>query len=230
MPEQTRIVSPGPRSNYVRNQEGRRMKVPDGWALLEPGDATITRRVKEAGPTWTVEVKKGRRTYSQGVWAPKERIDRVRAEVEEMRSTPEYRRKREATKKRREEKQRAYSREFHQAVFDFLDFHDDHAEIANTFAEAVTAHAVPVGSGTVARTKRIPLERRAEAAVIAWMRHQTTAYDTMSIARIKGERREVRRKLAERSRKVLERYRQGKDVDAESCPLQQALLTVRDSG
>lgn len=54
-------------------------------------------------------------------------------------------------------------------------------------------HAVPVGSGTVARTQLIPLEQRAEAAVIAWMRHQTTAYDRMSIARIKGERREVRR-------------------------------------
>lgn len=38
----------------------------------------------------------------------------------------------------------------------------------------VTHHATPVGSGTVARTKRIPVEYRAEAAVIAWMRHQTT--------------------------------------------------------
>lgn len=228
MPDKTRTVSPGPRSNYVRNQQGRRMKVPDGWALLEPGDATITRRVKEAGPTWTVEVKKGRRTYSQGVWAPKERIERVRAEVEKMRSTPEYRRRREADRKRREEKQRAYARRFHQAVLDFLAFHDDHADIASRLAEAVTAHAVPVGSGTVARTKRIPLSQRAEAAVIAWMRHQTTAYETMSIARVKGERREVRRKLAERSRKVLERYRQGTVIEAESCPLQEALAELED--
>ena len=29
---------------------------------------------------------------------------------------------------------------------------------------AVTDHATPVGSGTVARTKRIPVEQRAEAA------------------------------------------------------------------
>lgn len=29
---------------------------------------------------------------------------------------------------------------------------------------AITDHAVPVGSGTVARTQRIPIERRAEAA------------------------------------------------------------------
>ncbi|MEZ6128720.1 MAG: DUF2293 domain-containing protein [Planctomycetaceae bacterium] len=48
-------------------------------------------------------------------------------------------------------------------------------------ATAITAHATPVGSGTVARTQRIPVEQRAESAVIAWMRHQTTAYDHMKI-------------------------------------------------
>lgn len=223
MSNESRIVSPFPRHGYVRNEDGRRTKVPDGWALLEPGDATITRRVKEAGPSWTVQEKKGRRTYSQGVWAPKETIERVRREVEEMRSTPEYRRKREADKKRREEKQRAYAHRFQQAVLDFLDFDDEHAEVADQLAQAVTAHAVPVGSGTVARTKRIPLEKRAEAAVIAWMRHQTTAYETMTIARVKGRRREVRRKLAERSRQLLERYRRGDAVAADDCPLQQAL-------
>jgi len=41
-------------------------------------------------------------------------------------------------------------------------------------AQAVTTHATPVGSGTVARSRRIGVEERAEAAVIAWMRHQTT--------------------------------------------------------
>ncbi len=223
VPDKSRIVSPGPRPRYVRNEEGRRMKVPDDWELLEPGDATLTRRVKEAGPSWTVQVKKGRRTYSKGVWAPKERIERIRADIEAMRATPEYKRKRAADKRRRDEKQRAYAREFYQAVLDFLAFHDDHAELAQAMAKAVTDHAVPVGSGTVARTKRISLDWRAEAAVIAWMRHQTTAYDTMTIARIKGERREVRRKLAERSRKLLARYRNGEAVEPDDCPLQQAL-------
>jgi hypothetical protein len=55
-----------------------------------------------------------------------------------------------------------------------------HADLANQMAWAVTDHATPVGSGTVARTKRIPVEQRAEAAVIAWMRHQTTGYDGSS--------------------------------------------------
>jgi hypothetical protein len=74
----------------------------------------------------------------------------------------------------------------------------------------------------VARTKRIPVAQRAEAAVIAWMRHQTTAYESMKIERVKGKRREVRRMLAERSREVLERYRRGEPA-ADACPLRQAL-------
>ena len=73
--------------------------------------------------------------------------------------------------------------------------------------------------------KRIPVEQRAEAAVIAWMRHQTTGYDSMKIARVKGKRREVRRMLAQRSKELLARYRQG-DVNGEECPL----VTVMANG
>ena len=90
-------------------------------------------------------------------------------------------------------------------------------------ATLVTAHATPVGSGTVARTERIPIEKRAESAVIAWLRHQTTAYDHMKIPRVKGKRREVRRMLAEESRKLLACYRRGDAVDVGNCVLQQAL-------
>ena len=75
----------------------------------------------------------------------------------------------------------------------------------------------------VARTQRIPIERRAEAAVIAWMRHQATAYDSMKIPREKGKRREVRRMLAHRSKKLVAQYRAGKAV-AVDCPLFLAML------
>jgi hypothetical protein len=98
--------------------------------------------------------------------------------------------------------------------------------VAERLAQAVTAHATPVGSGTVARTKRIPVEARAEAAVIAWMRHRTTAYEEMSIARVKGKRREVRRMLAARSKALLAGYRAGAAVNAAACPLQRALLEL----
>ena len=88
----------------------------------------------------------------------------------------------------------------------------------------MTEHATPVGSGTVARTKRIPVERRAEAAVIAWMRHQTTAYDSMHIPRIKGERRQVRRELAEISRAVLDLHRGDAPHAPAACPLCKAVV------
>ena len=58
--------------------------------------------------------------------------------------------------------------------------------------------------------------------MIAWLRHATTAYDNMKIPRIKGKRREVRRMLADQSRRLLEVYRAGRETDM-SCPLQQAL-------
>src|SRR5262249_5485485 len=101
-----------------------------------------------------------------------------------------------------------------------------HSNLAQQLARAVTEHATPVGSGTVARTKRIPVEQRAEAAVIAWMRHQTTAYDSMRIPRVKGQRREVRRMLARHSKELVNRYRQG-DVATATCPIPQALTEVK---
>ena len=58
--------------------------------------------------------------------------------------------------------------------------------------------------------------------MIAWMRHQTTAYDTMKIPRVKGKRREVRRMLARRSKELLSGYRDG-ETAGETCPLRQAL-------
>ena len=78
------------------------------------------------------------------------------------------------------------------------------------------------GSGTVARTNRIPVEQRAEAAVIAWLRHQTTGYDGMVIPRVKGKRREVRRMLARRSHELLARYRRAEPI-GDDCPLNQAM-------
>jgi hypothetical protein len=117
---------------------------------------------------------------------------------------------------------------FGRAVLDFLAFDAQHADVALRLARAVTAHATPVGSGTVARTRRLPVGRRAEAAVLAWMRHQTTAYDDMKVPRVKGRRREVRRLLARRSRALLDAYRRGDPVDAARCPLQGAL--AREAG
>jgi hypothetical protein len=186
--------------------------------------------VKSAGPAWTVQEKKGRKTFSRGVWAPAERIAAIRGELEAERSTDAYAKRRAAETARRHRKHAAYVEDFRAAVLAFLDFAACYARLADQLADAVTKHATPVGSGTVARTQRIPIEQRAESAVIAWLRHQTTAYDNMKIARVRGKRREVRRMLAEESRRLLEKYRKGQPVDATSCPLQVALSHLEGKG
>jgi hypothetical protein len=216
------IFTPGPTSNTVRAGDGRVLTAPEGWILLPPGDAALTRRVKEAGDHWIVQEKKGRKIFSRGVWAPAATIERIRAELEAERSTESYAQRKEADARRREKAQAEYVEDFHGAVLAFLAFHPTHAELADRLARAVTDHSTPVGSGTVARTKRIPVEKRAESAVIAWLRHQTTAYDTMMIPRVKGKRREVRRMLARRSQELLARYRHGEPLP-EGCPLRTAL-------
>jgi hypothetical protein len=203
------------------------LTVPEGWVLLPPGDAPLTRRVKDAGEHWVVQEKKGRKTFSRGVWAPATTIDRIRAELEAERATDGYARRKEVAARRRDKAQAEYVEDFFGAVVAFLAFHPNYAELADRLARAVTDHATPVGSGTVARTKRIPVERRAEAAVIAWMRHQTTGYDGMTIPRVKGKRREVRRMLARRSQELLARYRRGEPVP-EGCPLRKALTNPPD--
>ncbi len=178
--------SPGPTPNTVRNAKGEVQVVPVGWHLLPPGDAALTRRVKAAGDHWVVSEKKGRKVFSRGVWAPKGTIEKIRAELESERSTESFAKKQEASAKRREKIQAEYVEDFTAAVESFLDFHPTHQAIGRRFAKLVSDHATPVGSGTVARTKRIPVEQRAEAAVIAWMRHQTTGYDSMVIPESKG--------------------------------------------
>jgi hypothetical protein len=50
----------------------------------------------------------------------------------------------------------------------------------------------------------------------------------MVIPRIKGQRREVRRMLAQRSKDLLARYRRGEPVP-EGCPLKKALAIVQGS-
>lgn len=223
MPEQTRDVAPGENLRSVISQDGQVLSVPTEWELLPPGDAGMTRRVKSLGPTWTVKEKKGRRTFSKGVWADASQIATARTQLEAERSTEAYAKRKSSDAARREKKQAKYVDEFELAVLSFLDFHPSHGESAKRLAKEVTEHATPVGSGTVARTQRIPVQRRAESAVIAWMRHQTTAYDNMTIPRVKGKRREVRRMLAEQSRKLLAGYRKGERVDVGSCPLHSAL-------
>ncbi len=211
------------RPRTVRTPQGELWNVPDDWELLEPGDPALTRRVKAAGDCWVVRELRRGKFYSHGVWAPAERIATLREALTAEREDPGYARRLEAGRARRARAEEAYGESFHAAVLAYLDFAPRHSLLAAEMARRIVAHAVPVGSGTVARTQRIPLEQRAEAATIAWMRHQTTGYDTMEIPRGKGARREVRRLLAARSKSLLARYRSGGRADPAHCPLVRAL-------
>jgi hypothetical protein len=202
--------TPGPTPNTVRAADGKVVTVPEGWVLLPPGDAALTRRVKAGGDHWVVHEKRGRKVLSRGIWAAAPTIERIRADLEAERSTEGFAKKKASDARRREKAQAEYVEDFHRAEVTFLG------------SLVVTDHATPVGSGTVARTKRMPVEQRAEAAVIAWMRHGTTGYDGMAIPRVRGKRREVRRMLAQRSHELLERYRRGEAIP-ETCPLKKAL-------
>ncbi|MDH3348928.1 MAG: DUF2293 domain-containing protein [Desulfobulbaceae bacterium] len=217
MNTQCQIVTPGPK-NTVIDKNGVKIIPPADWDFLPAGDAGITRKVTSKGLFWRVQVKKGRRFISKGVWAPAATIEHARKTITALRATDEYARKMTKNRERRERIQAQYSKEFHREVRNYLSFAPQYIEFEKNLATAVTDHAIPVGSGTVARTSMIPIEERAAKAVIAWMRHQTTAYDSMKIARIKGQRRKIRRMLAQHSVHLLEKYRNGEEP-ALDCPL-----------
>lgn len=217
------ILAPTDDPKTFRASDGRLLSPPAGWACLPPGDAGLTRRVKAAGPSWSVVEKRGRKVFSQGLWAPSVNIEAARAALLVERASPAYAKKRNADAQRREREQASYVETFERQVLAFLRFASRYQPLGRLLASKVTEHATPVGSGTVARTERIPVERRAEAAVIAWMRHQTTAYDQLSIARVKGARRQVRRDLAEVSRAILDLHRKDAVHAVASCPLCTAL-------
>jgi len=228
MNETIKIVSPH-KSGTVRDASGAILTIPDSWMFLKAGDSGLTRKVTAGGLYWRVQIRKGRRDISLGVWAPKETIENAIIETEKVRSTESYKKSIASAKIRRDKKQESYEEQFYFEVRLFLSFAECYKEYEDTMARAITAHAIPIGSGTVARTETIPIEERAAKAVIAWMRHQTTGYDTMKIPRVKGKRREVRRMLAEASMELLSNYRRG-DPISPGCPLRCAITAKnRDS-
>ncbi len=219
-----REVRPGPLPRHVLNEHGIVEAVPADWSLLPPGDAALSRRIKQDGPSLTIIELKGRKRFSRGIWAPTARLALLRTVLARERADPSYLKKLQSSRKRRETMEENYTEDFQEAVHQYLNFHPTQQTAAAALAQLITEHATPVGSGTVARTQRIPLAARAAAATIAWLRHQTTSYDHLAIPREKGRRREVRRLLAQRSVQLLTRYRSGEAIDLAQCPLHRALL------
>lgn len=209
-------------ASIVRSEQDGPLKIPEGWIFLPAGDAGLTRKVKALGPCWKLCFKYKNRVQSKGLYAAAAQIEAAKQALEAERANPQYAARLEASRQKRAQKQAEYVEDFEGAVLAFLHFHPKYAALAQQLAALVTAHATPVGSGTVARTERIPIEERARAAVIAWMRHQTSDYDQLDIAHVKGARREVRRDIAQLSRQLLDAYRKG-EPRPDDCPLKRAL-------
>lgn len=223
MPTETRTFLITKSDSRLKDKTGKVYSVPAGWQNLPSGDASITRKLKSLGPSWTVQEKKGRKSFSHGVWAAKEHIEAAKSLVEAQRADPKHQKKLAQAKVRREEKEVVFSTDFQQEIIKFLNFDKKYQALVEKLAVLVKEHAVPVGSGTVARSSSVTLDDKAALAVMAWMRHQTSAYDSTSVPRIKGARRELRRKIARQSERILAKYRSGGEVDFILCPLYKAL-------
>jgi hypothetical protein len=217
-------LAPTREPNVFVTEDGTKLTVPEGWAHLPPGDAILTRRVKSMGPSWTIVEEVRNKRFTRGIWAPQQNIETTRAALEAERATPEYQKRRSAELERRKRAQASYAAEFELEVRSFLRFAPSFAALEAKLAQRVAAHATPVGSGTVARTERISIDRRAEAAVIAWLRHQTTRYDQLSVPRVRGARRQLRRDLAQVSRSLLDLHRRDNAHTPAACPLCKTLL------
>lgn len=223
MPNQSRVFLISKADQSLKDEHGKLYQLPPGWEKLPAGDAAVTRKLKSLGPTWTVQEKKGRKTFSHGVWAERALIEQAIAEVSAKRQDPKHQKQLAQAKARREAKEAAFGEDFEQEIIKFLNFAPCYQELVVQLAQAVKTHAVPVGSGTVARSSSVNIEDKAALAVMAWMRHQTSDYDSTSVPRVKGARRELRRKIARQSERILAKYRHGESFDLSSCPLYRAL-------
>src|SRR3954468_6547889 len=119
MPDTTRIVNPGREPGTVRTADGVTLRPPADWTLVPPGDPGLTRRLKAAGPTWTVQEKKGRKAFCRGYWVPAENVAPIKAALEAERADPKYAKRLAADAERRRREQVAYVEEFEATVRDF---------------------------------------------------------------------------------------------------------------
>lgn len=206
----------------VWNKDYGLLFVPDGWEWLPSGDAYLTRTVKKLGPAWVLRKPNRKRRYTAtlGVYAPAGNILRAKALAAETRAPREKRREVSArTRARNEEKYRA---DFRRAVLDYLDFAPEHAGLAAEIADGVVDHACPVGSGTVARTRRLDLEEKARLAVNAYVRHRHTGYEARLGGPYSGFDREhhhLTKALAGmEAREFLEEHRRAPQATADERP------------
>ena len=122
MPTETRTFLVTKSDQRLTDKAGKVFSVPAGWENLPSGDASVTRKLKSLGPTWTVQEKKGRKTFSHGVWAAQEQVGEAKALVEAQRADPKHQKKLAQAKVRRDEKEEVFGEDFQHAIIKFLNF------------------------------------------------------------------------------------------------------------
>ena len=65
MPTETRSFLITKSDSSLKDKTGKVFSVPTGWKNLPAGDASVTRKLKSLGPTWTVQEKK----RAQGIFS-----------------------------------------------------------------------------------------------------------------------------------------------------------------
>ena len=99
------------------------------------------------------------------LWFNVGRPEQLRRMLERERAQPAHGERLARDRARRDKAQAAYVEEFRREVLAFLAFAPRHAAVGLELATRIAEHATPVGSGTVARTARIPVAERAEAGL-----------------------------------------------------------------
>lgn len=137
---------------------------------------------------------KARKGYTEtlGLLAPAANIQEANRLAQETQARREATRARSREQRARQEG--AYRQVFTEAVLHYLDFNPRYQALARKIAEKVAKQATEVGSGRVGRTEKLTLERKAELAARAYIRHRYTGYeDRMSAEDLVGLDEEARR-------------------------------------
>lgn len=159
------------------NPERGVVEPPEDWALLESGNAFVTRTVKAADVYWFAWLARSRSRRHRrliGIWAPAATIRAAQASATETESARAARR--ESGARSRAQRYEAEQNELTAAVLALLSFSREHSALAESIATAAGERAATVGSGRVGRTKTLPLEERAALAARAEIRHSHTDY------------------------------------------------------
>ncbi|QZE15213.1 DUF2293 domain-containing protein [Halosquirtibacter laminarini] len=204
------------------DSENRIIEIPSGWTFLPAGDAGITRNVTKQAQYIRWKKKKGKRWISQGLWAPSEIVEVAQQKMLQLRNSNNYALQKEKRLQRRDHQHSLFCGELKVEIIKILSFHKRYAALQERAAEAITKHTAPIGSGTAARSSSLNTSQKAQRAINGWIRHHLTNYDNTPVARIKGERTKLRKRMIEEGEKVLNIYREGKDAP-NPCPIEMAL-------